>query len=1149
LLVDWGGYRSMFEAEATRLVGLDVRVTGAIDARLLPSPQLTLHDIEIGRSGDEKIRARSLGIEFALGPLMRGEWRASELHLIGPQVRLGLDASGHVQAPNVAIGFDPDALSIDRLGVEDATVTLADAASGQHVTLGHVWFNGEARSLLGPFKGEGGATVGGDLYPFRLSTGRYGDDGKLKLHVNVDPVAQPLSAELDGFVSVTAGTPGFDGTLSLARPVGLAARSGTLSQPWRLNGKMKATASSALMQDFEFQYGSQDKGFRLAGVADLRFGKQPRFKGVLSGGQIDLDRALAEGDGRQLRPATAILKLTQLAGGAFRSSIPIQVGIGIDQATLGGDTVQNLRGDLSTDAKGWNLDRFEFRAPGYTQVHVSGHLAIDDNRVNFTGPAELKTNNPKALTAWLEGRPPSGQNDLQPMSLRGDLTLASDKIAIDRLSAEFDRKAISGNFTYVFAAGANPARLDAVLKAPDLDIDAAFGFGKALLAGVNVERPHDMTIAADIGHAAIAGLDARDVSARVQVGEGGLQVDRFSVADLGGAAVSARGRLATGSSPNGSVDVDLNARDMTPVTALLARFAPKAAEVLGRGAATMAPARLHARLALDGAAPATQAKLSVDGNLGAVRLAFNSETAADLTSFKSGNARVSAELNADDGKQLVAMLGLDRFVTADAGPGALTLGVSGPPNGELKVKATLKAGSLEANVSGTSQPFADKRSADLQATVTRSNFAPLRGAGGQAPLPVTLSSHIALAGDDLAIDKIEATIAGTGLRGKIAATLTAPHRLQGEIDSDRLDGPSLIAAAIGMPARTESKGTGWSWSAEPFAVGLFGDYAGRIAIKARNVDVLPQAAARDFGGTLNFDSQKLSLDDVVGDVAGGRLTGNLSFHAASDGLHAATKFTLAGADMGTLFTAGARPPIAGTLALSGEAEGSGLSPDALIGSLKGSGQFALIDGQFAGLDPRVFETVTHAIDQGLVADPLRISDIVSNGLQSGQLGVKRSRGDLTISAGQVRLGNFSADTGDAKLSVTGSLDLTSGAVDGRLVLSGGGDQSGARPDIFMALSGPLLSPAHTIDVSALTGWLTLRSIENQSKQLRAIEQKAPPVVPAPRPKSDATPNVKPARPASSARKRAPTLPPPVEVGTLPAPGRASNPASAVGVQR
>src|SRR5512147_3207865 len=69
LLIDWGGHRSLFEAEASRLIGVEVRVTGAIDARLLPSPQIMLHEIEVG-SGSDKIRATSLGIEFALGSLM-----------------------------------------------------------------------------------------------------------------------------------------------------------------------------------------------------------------------------------------------------------------------------------------------------------------------------------------------------------------------------------------------------------------------------------------------------------------------------------------------------------------------------------------------------------------------------------------------------------------------------------------------------------------------------------------------------------------------------------------------------------------------------------------------------------------------------------------------------------------------------------------------------------------------------------------------------------------------------------------------------------------------------------------------------------------------------------------------------------------------
>ncbi|MGH6664516.1 MAG: AsmA family protein, partial [Pseudolabrys sp.] len=209
LLIDWGGHRTLFETEASRLTGLDVRVNGAIEARLLPAPSLTLHDIEIG-SGSENIRARALGFEFALGPLMRGQWRAAEVRLVGPQLSLGLDAPGHVLAPNLAIKFSPDALSIDRLSVEDGKVTLTDAANGAHATLDKLWFNGEARSLLGPFKGEGAATIGGELYPFRLTTGRVSDSGALKLKVNIDPVSRPLSIAADGTVTLAGGKPAFD---------------------------------------------------------------------------------------------------------------------------------------------------------------------------------------------------------------------------------------------------------------------------------------------------------------------------------------------------------------------------------------------------------------------------------------------------------------------------------------------------------------------------------------------------------------------------------------------------------------------------------------------------------------------------------------------------------------------------------------------------------------------------------------------------------------------------------------------------------------------------------------------------------------------------------------------------------------------------
>ena len=74
LFVDWGGYRNAFEAEIARLTRLDVRISGPINVRLLPTPILTLQRIAIGRpDGPARVKAETLRIELALGPLMRGQ--------------------------------------------------------------------------------------------------------------------------------------------------------------------------------------------------------------------------------------------------------------------------------------------------------------------------------------------------------------------------------------------------------------------------------------------------------------------------------------------------------------------------------------------------------------------------------------------------------------------------------------------------------------------------------------------------------------------------------------------------------------------------------------------------------------------------------------------------------------------------------------------------------------------------------------------------------------------------------------------------------------------------------------------------------------------------------------------------------------------
>ena len=1135
LLIDWGTHRSLFEAEASRLIGVDVRVTGPIEARLLPTPSLTLHDIEIGDDGESKIRARQLGFEFALGPLMRGQWQASEVHLAGPQLSLGLDASGRLRAPKLAIGFNADTLAIDHLSVEDGTLTLSDAANGARATLTGFWFNGEARSLLGPFKGEGAATVGGELYPFRLSAGRASDDGALKLRVNVDPVSRPLSIAADGTLTLAGAEPTFDGTLSLTRPVGIAARNAAeLAQPWRLSGKVKVSAASALMEQFEFQYGSDEQGLKLTGVADFKFGKRPRFEGVLSGRQIDLDRALAADDGTRPPPAVAMRKIAQLAGGAFRPAVPIQIGVGIDQVTLGGNSLANLRGDISTDADGWNLDRFEFRAPGLTQVKLSGHLAVKGDGVSFTGPAEIEAGDPKLLAVWLEGRAAAPTGDLQPLKLRGDVTFGSDRIAVEHLQVAFDRKTVSGRLAYVFAADKRGAKLDAALNAPELDVDAALGFGRALLAGSRIERPHDMTIAADIGRASIAGFTARDASARVKVDGDGIEIDRLAVGDLGGASFSASGRIdAAGHAPRGSLTLDFESKRTAAIVALVDQFAPSAAKAAGL-LARVSRAKLHATLdvADDKQGAVTVAQAAVTGALDAMTVDLHTRVSGDWQKPSAADLRLDGTVDAPDGTALVALLGLDRYVAAGEGAGQLKLLISGRADHEQTVDLRLSAAGLQAQSAGRGHvSLAEGLRLNSTLEVAKADLRPLRPAGladSAEPLPFSLTSRVAIADRAISIDDLHARLGGSTVRGHVALD---GQKVSGALEADTIDAAPLLAAAIGMPAADKNDGVAWAWSSDPFSGGVLGDYRGEVALKARLVELLPRVTAREFRGALRLDPNGFSIDDISGAVAGGQLGGGLSFHAAEDGLKAHAKFSLAGIDAASVLPSAARPPLSGSLDVSADVEGAGLSPIALIGSLQGSGQIALGDGQFAGLDPHAFDAVTRAVDQGLPIDAVRISDVVGKALDSGELAVKHAEGTFTVSAGQVRLNKATADGTDAALSLAGNLDLTDGSIDARLVLSGAHQAAGTRPDIFMSLKGPLTAPKRRIDVSALTGWLTLRAVDNQARQLREIEnaqRQTPP--PAPKPKSEL----------------APALPAPVEVKRPPQPqGRVQPEASAV----
>jgi len=1128
LFVDWNSYRSEFESRASQLTGLDFHVTGAIDARLLPTPTLMLQGIEFGGPGEAgKVRARALRIEFALGALARGEWRISDAELEGPEFAAGLDRSGQLAWPSPKPGFDLDGVSIDRLTIAGGRAVLTDASSGARLVLDKLDFKGDLRSLAGPIKGEGAFVVAGQHYPYRVTTSRIGEDGAVKVRLAVDPIDRPLTVDADVAIAIDNGTPRFDGSLQLARAVGKApaGAQSLIIEPWRVTSRIKGNSAGAVLEQIEFQYGPDDRAIKLRGSANLTFGAQPDVSGVLSSPQIDLDRMLALPEATRGRPLAAMKTLAETFTAAFRLPIPAALSIGVESVTLGGATLQRVAADVKTDPDGLDIKALEFRAPGVTQVRLSGRLAAKPAGVEFEGATRIEANDPRAFTAWLTERTDAQAIAAGTLRIGGDLKLGSDAIAIDRLKLELDRMTVTGRLAYTFARGDRPARLDAALTAPDIDLDRVHVLAKAVLGDTAFDWPREGTLSLKVARAAVAGVEAKQANVGVRIDAGGIEIEQFAIADFGGAALAVKGRIDTkGQSPRGAVTLDLDARGLDGVLALVDKFAPQAANQLRRSAGRLTPVTLRAALAVDpgaGGGAGTSAAFKVDGSAGTFRIALQGDVGGmastsdafridSLPIFAKAKLGLSGRLDADDGATLIDLLGLDRFIVADKRPGRLILTAKGPFDGELAIDGQLGVGALNVTTSGTVRvpirtdagPGATAAAA-LDLKVVNANVRSPRPAAAGRPadlLPVSGSARLALAEGTLRLMNVTGTVAGTNVGGSLAIGLQRqPMTIDGNIELGAIDLPGAIAAALRVPASAggASANAAAPWPADPFEQDppLL---EGQVTFRSARVALTPKLAARDVRGLLHFGSSELALQSLDGSIAGGRVAGELTFIRRAEGVSAHGHVRFAGANAAELLPGDGA--LSGRLTLDLTAEGTGMSAVALVGSLDGGGTFTLENGRLARLDPAAFDAVIRAVDQGLPIDAIRVRDRMDAALaNSGGLAVALAEGAIIINAGQARLGSTRVRAQNADLTVNGSLSLTGATLDGRLILSGmpgPGAPANTRPEIFIALKGPADAPKRSIDASVFASWLALRAVEQQSKKLDVLEGREAPPPPA-----------------------------------------------------
>jgi large subunit ribosomal protein L24 len=1097
--IDWSQFRPQFEAEASRVIGAQVRVAGALDARLLPTPSLRLRSVVVGGANDlGKVRADRLDVEFNLGSLMRGEWRATELTINGMALDLGLDGQGRIDWPASTGAFNLGSLAIDRLNLT-GRIALHDASSRGTLELTDIAFGGDVRSLAGSVRGDGNFMLSGIRYPFRVSSGQTPDGSGTRVHLTVDPGARARSVDLDGVLSFDARTPRFDGAVSLAGPGGIKAGTATGDVPWRLSAKLKADPASARLEQLEASYGADETALKLSGSADVRFGASPLLRAVLAARQLDADKLLAR-DNSAAEPTRLLPGLRSLVAAIPPASLATQIDVSAEQIMLGGRPVQNFAADLRGEPTSWTIDRLEFRAPGTTRVALSGEIAGPGPSASFKGAVSVDSSDPNTLAGWLQGRGEIVYRNQKPLRVSGNLNVAPDRLAIDGLKAEIDGGTLEGRIAVLNRTAGEGSRIEAALKADRLDLDAATAFIRSL-AGPQAEWPDEAQLSLDIGRAVSAGQELRPFVAKLSYGPKTISLDQLKVGEASGVRVEGAGSFDRVNA-TGKLTLNASTASFAQFTALIAPVVPVVAARLNAMVALPGPAGLKLSLDLDknpDHADRANAHAVIDVDApdfkGVTTITATPVIAAvrgiDLDALARSEIGIESKLSSGQGRSLLTLLGLDRAISAGDGPARFEGSATGMWRGPLRLKTRLSGTDLDAEAQGTAEPWASEPKAAVNLSVRRVNLAPLLDRNPSDPLAknISLSSRLTLAGSKLIFDDMDSALGGSRIRGHVALNFGDEKSVDGEVGMDTLDLASAFGLAIGAAGHDTS---------EPLGRGPLQGWRGRLAFQALRGTLPGGGELRPVSGVIKGDGQSLTFDSLKGAIGGGEATAGIEAKQTLNGVALNARLQFSGVDGAALrYRALAMP--AGRASMQMTLASQGRSASALAGALSGSGSLTLESARVAGLDPRAFEVAIRASDNGQATDDIKLRQIVEAALSAGGLAVASAQIPFNIKDGRMRVGATTLDAEGARAIVSGGYDIAADQTDIRAALTSttAGSATG-RPEIQIFTVGSPDALDRTVDVAALSSWLAVRAIDRETRRLDSIErgEVPPPALPA-----------------------------------------------------
>ncbi len=392
-VIDWNAYRGVFEEEASRILGRDVRVGGKVNLRLLPSPYVRFEKVRISDSGaslgEPFFRAEAFTLWLAPTPLLKGVVEASELELDRPVLRLAVDAEGrgNWQAFKIAPGavpFIPSDVVLQQVRIKQGIVSLRTEGVTEPLTLSAIDGEVSAASLDGPYRFRGMVDWQGARRELRIGTSQREADGKLRYKASVRSPDNGNSYLVDGEISEISARAKHTGSLSAKLPLsgflqGLLpsdARSTT-----ERNGEiidLRATIAGdidgARLTDMAFAFEHRGKPQMVGGEMAANWRNGLRLDTRLASRWLDLDTLLGQA-GSNAAPVATVRRIIEQASSMLPSDGTSLVTIDIDQVTLGGEALSGVRLALARAGGLTSIGELRAALPGNARGSLRGQLA------------------------------------------------------------------------------------------------------------------------------------------------------------------------------------------------------------------------------------------------------------------------------------------------------------------------------------------------------------------------------------------------------------------------------------------------------------------------------------------------------------------------------------------------------------------------------------------------------------------------------------------------------------------------------------------------------------------------------------------------------------------------------------------------------